>query len=139
MKNILLTFVSLFIYTNLSFAQQSTGHEHSETICAKEEPQLCLHLGFHSNLNTEDPAEFMVHFTSPAAMVNEIGQLNVELWMDMGHGHGHGAPPVTLTKKAPGYYKVTDAYFMMAGTWIIQVKFDYKGQLLQINVPVTIK
>lgn len=129
----------MILSSGYSFAQQMSGHEHSDTICAKEEPQLCLHLGFHSELNTEDAAEFMVHFTSPAAMVNQIGQLNVEMWMDMGEGHGHGAPPVTLTKKAPGYYKVTDAYFMMAGTWIIQVKFDYNGKLVQINVPVTIQ
>ncbi len=138
MKN-LLTIASLILFSGFSFAQQSSGHEHSDTICAKEEPQLCLHVGFHSALNTEDPAEFMVHFTSPATMISEIGQLNVDLWMEMGGGHGHGAPPVTITKKAPGYYKVQDAYFMMSGTWIIQVKFDYKGQLLQINVPVAVQ
>lgn len=129
-------FKSLFVGVALLFSLSAfadDGHTHTQNVCAAKNPAVCAHLGIYGTLNSTDAAKFIVDVMTPdgAAYTN----LKVVLWMpDM----GHGSRPVTLQDMGHNHSLVTDAYFIMAGAWLVKLNFDYAGQNLDIDIPVDV-
>ncbi|HPI40037.1 MAG TPA: FixH family protein [Pseudobdellovibrionaceae bacterium] len=137
MKNILFLFavLSLNIFTFNSSAQ-AEDHEHSIEVCSAIDQTVCAHLGYKwGPLNTTSEGQFIVHAMTPNN--SELSNLAVELWMEMGD-HGHGSSPVTLTKVRPNIYKVTEAYFVMEGEWLVKINFDLNGVNHTLEIPVQV-
>ena len=133
-KITLLTLSLLFSQT----AFTSNQADHSENICSEKNASVCAHLKFLSSINTSDEGSFIVHVmtTNDSAISN----LKVDLWMDMGSGHGHGSAPVNIaTTDEVNHYLITNAWFVMPGTWFVRVSFDYNNEPISLNFPVQVQ
>lgn len=138
MNNLRVAFLTLVTFVGLSFSIKSFAddHKHSVEVCSEKNQNVCVHLGFlWGEFNTRTAGQFILHATTPAG--TQISNLAVELWMDMG-GHGHGSSPVVISPLKPNIYKITEAYFMMSGEWLVQVSFDYAGELHSLEIPVNV-
>lgn len=121
----------------LGFVAQAS-EDHTPNICTQDNEQLCLHVGFHDGVPAvSSEAQFMVHFmVGPDIDAALIANVQVELWMpDM----GHGSSPVAVEQLDAVHFHVSQAYFIMPGTWEIRVNFTYNGEAKAIYVPVTIE
>lgn len=131
MKHFLFGVLFLFV----SFV--ANAHElHSESYCSAEDSKVCAHIGYDQEFTTEKYDQFVYHVTVPNA--DQIENLTVELWMDMGNGHGHGSVPVQFEKFGPGQFNVTNVYFIMMGQWQIKTSFALEGKTHHIVIPVQI-
>lgn len=109
-------------------------YTHTPDFCSVKNPQVCAHLGLHKVLKSTEAGQFLVDIMTPNAEL--YTNLKVDLWMpDM----GHGSSPVTLKQLRHNYYLVTDAWFMMPGNWVVRLNFDFKGENLDIEIPMEIK
>ncbi len=130
--------LALLLAPVLGFSSQVMveDHEHSVEVCSEKSNTVCAHLGFKwGPLSTSQKGQFIVH-----ALTNTnstITNLSVDLWMEM-EGQGHGSSPVTLTQVRPNIYKVTEAYFIMPGEWLVKLAFDLDGVKHTIDIPVNI-
>lgn len=132
-KSFALTFL-IIISTNLTQAQ---AHEHSETVCSSLRKDVCAHLGFEKPLAANVEAEFMAHVVTPGSQ--PISSFNLDLWMEMGGGHGHGSAPVEIHGGEKNLFKITNAWFVMMGQWMVRMDFDFEGAHHHIEIPVQIK
>ena len=114
---------------------QALDETHSQVVCAANNSQICAHLGFLTALNTQTEAKFYAHITAPQGQ--EVKDLKVSLWMEMA-GHGHGAAPVDVTSVEFNKYKVENAWFVMAGTWQVQLRFQIGSEAYLISIPVSV-
>jgi hypothetical protein len=111
------------------------GHEHTGQFCSAKAPELCLHLGIPQHLNSSQEGKFMVHFLVEPSLEAKIDLTSVVLWMD---SMGHGSAPTRFEKVGAGKYIVTNAWFIMPGTWSIKINFKVDGTEDQIIVPIEI-
>lgn len=128
--------VMMIAFSTLTFSNYSqAAEEHSEEICAVNNPNVCAHLGYHWGLpNSTDESKFMFH-----VLTNEgtITNLKVKLWMNMG-GHGHGSSPVELKEVGPNKFLVSKAYFVMSGGWLVKTEFTLNNQIYNLDIPVDV-
>ncbi|MBC7466327.1 MAG: hypothetical protein H7256_10075 [Bdellovibrio sp.] len=105
-------------------------------VCADAALSVCATLHFVSVINTSTEGEFIVHVTTP----NEtpISGLKVSLWMNMG-GHSHGSAPVEIAAmNETNQFKISNAWFVMSGPWLVQVEFIADAQAFKLTIPVTV-
>lgn len=132
MKLFLVAFVCVFGL--ISFAQ---AEEHSANVCASQNQNVCAHLGYHWGLPaTSSEGKFVFHAMTPNQ--SEISDLKIDLWMDMGNGHGHGSAPVALSKMGINKYVVSNAYFVMTGTWLVRADFKIGNDSFHLEFPVDV-
>ena len=129
----------LLLLPNLSWSHE--GHNHPvqpltpEEVCSTENEDLCAHLHFSKRPNTLNEASFIFHVEGLEEI--ELSNLTLTLWMEM-EGHAHGSAPVTVERVSLNKYKVTNAWFSMAGQWMVQARFTYDHQNYEIMIPVNI-
>lgn len=131
-----LVLASLFVVGLSVQAQQAQDDDHTPNYCSAVQTTVCAHLGHMTALNTTDEVQFVAHVMTPSDV--QVTDLKVELWMEMG-SHSHPGSPVTLTQFGVNKYRVTEAYFVMSGTWTVRLTFNFDGQKQQINIPLTVK
>ncbi len=112
---------------------------HTPNICSAQNSSLCLHLGFEALPQEGVESGFMTHFMLKDADPTLLSDVVIDLWMDMGNGHGHGSAPVTVEQLDAVHFRVTRAYFVMSGEWLVRVKFKYDRVEHEIAVPVTVQ
>ncbi|RYZ88315.1 MAG: hypothetical protein EOP06_11170 [Proteobacteria bacterium] len=134
-KKILATACCLLPLTLSSLAFADDGHQHSETICSTENTAICAHLGMPKAFNTRDEARFIAHVE--IADEAPVSDMKVDLVMNM-DGHKHGTAPVTLKDMGKNHFLVSNAYFVMAGTWTVKLDFTFEGKAYQLDIPVTV-
>ena len=133
----LITVIFCLMFLNISFAADHEGGFHTANFCTTS--QTCAHLRFEKYPTTAEMSEFLIHVL-PSKDSNTIESLTAKLWMDMGHGHGHGSAPLAITVgEEENHFAVTNAWFVMAGTWQVIVNFKENGTDQQIIIPVDIK
>ncbi len=130
---ILLTIASVFVLA----ASSALAHEHSVNVCSSVRQNICAHLGFEKPLNSKSEGEFMAHVTIPRNP--EIQNFKLDLWMDMGGGHGHGSAPVDIKDLGANRFEISNAWFVMPGTWLVRMDFDFEGSHYRLEIPVLIK
>lgn len=139
MKNLVCSMVcsSLAAVAVLLTSAVSSAHSrHTADICSATNLSVCLHIGYNDEFSTEVAGKFMVHFMVKPSATDVLNVKLIELWMP---SMGHGSSPVTVTQKSPVHFKVSDANFIMAGDWVVRVKFEWKGSDHTIEVPFQIK
>ena len=114
------------------FAEPDHG-DHSETVCSTVDAKVCAHLGHMTALNSRDEVQFVAHVLLPATQA--VSNMKVSLWMP---SMGHGSSPVKLTQIDVNKYQVSEAFFMMPGTWVVRLNFTFNGANHQINIPVNV-
>lgn len=129
---------SLILITGVlfSFVAVASDGDHSEDVCSTLNTAVCAHLGHMTKVNSTDEVQFVTHVTTPQNKA--ISNLKVDLWMQMGN-HGHGSSPVKLTQLATNKYRVTEAYFVMTGSWLVRVTFQYENQTHKLVFPITVE
>ena len=120
----------------LSFVAMAHDGDHSPDVCSALNPKVCAHLGHMTKLNSTDEVQFVAHVETPQNKA--ITNLKLDLWMQMGH-HGHGSSPVKLTQLTTNKYRVTEAYFVMTGTWLVRLSFQFENQTHNIQIPVVVE
>ncbi|MFZ3230361.1 MAG: hypothetical protein WA160_09160 [Pseudobdellovibrio sp.] len=140
MKSISTLLLALVI-SAVGFANKSNANEppnspnHSQTVCAEINSTICAHLNFISSLDTSTEGEFIVHALIPNNIA--INNLKVSLWMP---SMGHGSSPVDiLPLDETNYFKISNAWFVMTGDWIVRIEFESNGSVFEINIPVMIE
>lgn len=104
--------------------------------CTDDSRQVCAHLHFHSNVDTRTEGHFIVHVEVPGDQA--IQDFRADLWMDMGNGHGHGSAPLDIQNAGEvNHFDVSNAWFVMAGTWLVRLDFSLQGRGYHIEIPVT--
>lgn len=93
-------------------------------------------MGLPQALNSRDEGRFIAHVETPAEAL--VTDLKVDLWMDMGGGHGHGSGPVTLKDGGSNHYAVTNAWFVMAGPWLVRLDFIFERRPYHLEIPVDV-
>lgn len=123
-------------------AKAEAHAHHTASYCSATAPDICAHLGYKDEPNTTDAASFMLHFTpAAAANVTLLTDVAVELSMEMMHNGQvmrHGSSPVTITPVDEVHFQVTDAYFLMSGTWDVVVTFKYDGVEHMLSIPMPV-
>lgn len=105
----------------------------SAVVCAADDAQTCVQLQFLADVNSSSESSFIVNIAT--ANNAQIYNLKVDLWMKMG-SHGHGSAPVEIENTSANVAKVTNAWFVMSGPWLIRVDFDLNGQHQHLEIPV---
>lgn len=124
-----LVFFTTLLVSSFSWAQ--------EAHCLEQGSQICASLEFLSPLSPDTEGIFLVKFEG--LKDEQIRDMKMELWMDMGHGHGHGSAPLEIEQLAPDRFKVSNAWFVMRGDWVLRTYFyvDSKPQgiIFPIHIP----
>jgi hypothetical protein len=129
---------NLFVIALSLFSLQVFAHDHhTKNYCSQAAQPVCAHLGYNGEFTSEAAGEFVFHVVSAGA--DRMKDLTIDLWMDMGDGHGHGSAPVTITQFGPGKYKVSDAWFVMPGQWLVRSTFTIDGVAHEIAIPLNIQ
>lgn len=126
--------VAFFLNTSL-FLQKAFADERPIEKCSVELANTCATIQFKMTPKVNEEGKFLLKIKAPD--LAQVKNLKVELWMDMG-GHGHGSAPVTLQKISDQVYNVTNAWFVMEGTWTIRVSFDPSAKSVTLNFPVEV-
>lgn len=117
--------------------QGQTQAGQTPSVCTILNDKVCAHLFLLTELSPDVEGQFIVHVTPQDGEI--VKNLGVELWMNMGHGKGHGSAPVDLESLGDNKYKVTNAWFVMAGPWIVRLSFEIDQDYFEIEIPVTAK
>jgi hypothetical protein len=133
LKNMLILAASLILG---STALADDGHQHTPSVCSKDNASVCAHLGLPKTLNSHDEGRFMAHVETPQDAA--VSNMKIDLWMDMGGGHGHSSSPVDIKDAGYNHFMVTNAWFVMEGTWLVRMDFDFEGAHYHLEVPVTV-
>lgn len=112
------------------------AEDHSAMVCAANDNTVCAHVGYHWGLPTSTAeAKFVFHATPKTG---EISDLKIDLWMDMGGGHGHGSAPVVMAKMDANKYQISNAFFVMPGTWLVRADFNIGNEAFHLDIPVDV-
>lgn len=106
---------------------------HTVTVCTKQNPQICAHLGHMSAINTKDEGQFVAHIMTPNNV--EMESVHIDLWMA---SMGHGSAPLDVTRIDVNKYQVKNAWFMMSGPWLVRLKFKDSMQAYEIDIPLEV-
>ncbi len=130
-----LTIVLTLLAFNIVFADE--GGIHTPNVCSATAATTCAHLRFDQYPVSSVANEFIVHIMSERN--EQVQNVSVKLWMDMG-GHGHGSAPVQIEALDElNHFHISNAWFVMRGTWQVIVNFTDAGVAQTITIPVTIK
>ncbi len=144
----LLSVVFLTLAVSFSFLQDSSAnqfdlkhgdgenHDHTENVCVQGNVKVCAHLKFLSKIDSSNEGQFMAHILAPGNQ--EVQNLKIDLWMDMGAGHGHGSAPVDVQSLGKNKFKVTNAWFVMMGQWLVRLNFTIGQDAYEIHIPVNV-
>lgn len=128
-----LQLVALVLLVLVSLSAFSQADDHSANVCSVKDQTVCGHIGHMTGMKSDSEAQFVAHLEIPSDI--QVTDLTLKLWMpDM----GHGSSPVTLTAFGVNKYKVTQAFFIMPGTWEVRIAFKLEGVSHEINIPVEI-
>jgi hypothetical protein len=130
-KNILVLSSFFMVLSTGAFADD--GHTHSETVCSALNAKVCAHLGMPKTLNTHDEAKFVAHVETQADA--PVNGMTVTLFMPE---MGHGSAPVSLKDAGKNRFMVSNAWFTMAGKWLVKMDFKFEGQQHHIEIPVSV-
>lgn len=108
--------------------------DHTAEFCTDDTQTFCAHLHFLADVSSSTEGSFITHVEVPDNQ--PINNLKIDLWMDMGHGHGHGSAPVEIADAGSNHFKVTNAWFVMAGPWLARIDFDFNGTHQHIEIPI---
>lgn len=132
----ILLMTGLTVFAHDGLADNPNDPNHTAPVCADVNPGVCTHLKLLSVINTSTEGEFIVHVTTPNDVL--VSDLKVSLWMNMG-GHSHGSAPVEIAAMdEANHFKISNAWFVMSGPWLVQVEFTLDGQPYKLAVPVTV-
>lgn len=107
-----------------------------DEVCSTQLADLCAHVHFVKTPDSIEESAFIFHVETPNS--EDIENLTLDLWMEMGSGHGHGSAPVVLEKVAKNKFKVSNAWFVMMGAWQIRSSFSINQISYKIIIPVNI-
>lgn len=135
----LFAFAAILLNLNAVFAyeagDQTTEPNHSATICSLKQITTCAHLMYLTPIDSSNEGQFIVHVTTVDGSI--ATELKADLWMQMG-SHGHGSAPLNITTlNEPNHFKVTNAWFVMPGTWLVRLEFKIGTEIHSIEIPVT--
>ncbi|MGZ3690492.1 MAG: FixH family protein [Pseudobdellovibrio sp.] len=122
--------VALLCFGLQAFAQD--GGDHSQTVCSALDANVCAHLGHMTKLDSSGEAQFVAH----VMVAQQVSDMSVVLWMPE---MGHGSSPVKLELFGLNKYKVTQAYFIMPGTWEVRLSFTLNGVKHNLAIPVNVE
>lgn len=75
-----------------------------------------------TNQNTSEEAKAIVILSQNGTNSDHLDySLNAYIWMK---SMGHGSSPITITKIAPGIYKLEEIYFSMPGDWQLHLTLN---------------
>lgn len=149
MKNFFLSLISATVLLSGSGAAAHGGHEHHDENGQHQHNKLCpvffaladvcAQVQFTQGPVSDDESQFTVSFYKHTSAHGEHVMVDpqdvkVDLWMNMG-GHGHGSAPVKIVKQSTGVYFVSEAYFVMPGTWSIRFAVDNEQAEFSVDVP----
>lgn len=124
--------VALVLFVLVGLSAFAEG-DHSVNVCSVNNQDVCGHIGHMSGMKSDSEAQFVTHLEVPGEI--QVTDLTVQLWMP---SMGHGSSPVKITQLGVNKYKVTEAFFVMPGTWEVRVTFKHEGVEHQIYIPVEI-
>jgi len=104
-------------------------------VCS-EATKVCAVYHTDAPFTTSGESRFSLFLT--ASDQTEVTLVKADLWMQMGH-HGHGSAPLKITPLAAGEFDVTNAYFVMKGTWQIRVTYQQGATRETLVIPVTVR
>lgn len=116
--------------------QSPHAGDHTGEFCTDATEDICAHLHFLADVNSSTEGSFTAHVETPDN--KPINNLKIDMWMDMGHGHGHGSAPVEIADAGANHFTVTNAWFVMPGTWLVRIDFDFNGVHQHIEIPVNV-
>ncbi len=123
-------FALALTFTSLAWSQDD---DHSVEVCSRKNPNVCAHIGHKQGFTTTSTSEFVFHASTPDH--EKLSDLKIDLWMP---AHGHGSAPVVIDEVALNKFKITEAYFVMIGNWIIRAHFTLAGDSYDLEIPVVI-
>jgi hypothetical protein len=124
-----IAFLAILFIFNFAWASD----DHSVEVCSTKNVNACGHIGHMSGMTSSGEAQFVVHLTIPDDV--QVTDLNIVLWMPE---MCHGSSPVEFTQFGVNKYKVTQAFFVMPGNWVVRVNFKLEGEEHQIEIPIEI-
>ncbi len=134
---ILVLFLTLAM-SNLSFAGDQEGGVHTPNYCSTTNVNTCAHLKFEKFPTSTEESQFVAHIFSASG--EEVQNVKIKLWMDMGNGHGHGSAPLKFEAMDElNHFYVQNAWFVMTGPWQVIVDFTDAGVEQKIIIPLEIK
>ena len=124
-------FILSLLCVNLLFSTPVFAEDHSENVCSVVDNRICGHLGYHWGIpTTSSEAQFLFHVMGGAS---ELTDLKIDLWME---SMGHGTSPVKLERVGVNKYKVSEAFFIMEGEWLVRADFNMDGQAHHLEFAV---
>lgn len=108
--------------------------DHTGEFCTDDSQTICAHLHFLADVNTTTEGSFIAHIETPDNQ--PINNFKIDMWMQMG-SHGHGSAPFEVADNGQNHYTITNAWFVMPGTWTVRIDFDFNGAHQHIEIPVT--
>lgn len=121
------------LFVLASSASAFTSENHSVTVCSELDPAVCAHLGLPEKLSASGKTRFIAHILTKDDM--PVSNVKVKLWMpDM----GHGTSPVKVEAREKNHFLVSNAYFVMAGTWLVKIDFEFANSSHHLEIPVEI-
>lgn len=125
---------NIFVLTTFLLMNPFSAQAQASEYCAKNEKPSCIQLTQENPFTSQSEGEFDLQILEP----NEIFDLEVILWMDMGGGHGHGTGPVEIQNLGSNRFHIRNAWFVMKGQWFIKLRFTSADRLQEISIPVAI-
>lgn len=136
----ILTIAAILLNLNTVFAHedgdQTTEPNHSATICSAKQITVCAHLKYLTAIDSSNEGQFIVHVMTVDGSI--ATDLSANLWMQMG-GHGHGSAPLNISATDEiNHFNVTNAWFVMPGTWLVRLEFKIGTEVHNIEIPVEV-
>lgn len=128
-----LSIIALLFATFLSSGSVLAEGDHSEDVCSVKNTSVCAHLGHMTKVNSSDEVKFIAHIMAPKN--TQVTNFKLDLWMP---SMGHGSSPVTITQVGVNKYQISEAYFIMNGSWEVRVTFDFDGATHNLSFPVQV-
>jgi hypothetical protein len=109
---------------------------HTQNFCHPEVKNFCAHIGYNKDPQVGDEFIFVVDLVTTKEILAQVQSADVKLVMpDM----DHGAAPVKIERLDANHFQVTEAYFTMAGSWVVQVRVTTATGVLDIEIPMEVK
>lgn len=103
-----------------------------------EQSKTCLSIEFTKGPFANEESQFIAKFFQVGAdnsiTMIEPQNLKMDLWMSMGH-HGHGSSPLKIVRQGLGEYYISEAYFVMNGTWSIRTTVNNELKEFKVVIP----
>lgn len=133
---VLMSFFGLTAFAQSGNVIRAPKAGDKSALLCNDQKTVCAQLQFLVDLNSSEEASFLAAIET--ADNSPINNLKIDLWMSMGGGHGHGSAPVEMADDGVRRVKVTNAWFVMPGTWAIRLDFDVQGVHQHLEFPVSI-